>query len=547
MRINKAFHGIFLLALFGGPAYAQGPVLPQTFQNAIRTAAQPGANNRNNLIQAANVNGVAVQEFVQYVSAKVERKNLESAYAATFQNMLKAAENGRVDEQAGGSASVSGAAGAAVRAGITGLLTGALESGGLTQTLDQSVLTLRANGEGLFRFLSGQDILPVCSSPDDTACDPSPWNNLELGVSLNVSDSNSVTVKGQSPVTGAELAGLVTSNKNQVTAASARFVILNSRDLRSSSYREAWKVWYNNNKASLQPAGVDLVKAVNDVFNAYVSIAAKDSSGNAIKDANGITVTLYDQWLKETQDQLRDPNNSTAEQLTKVVTERLDLLEQQMRAAVPSFDAKIQVAATAYSRFTSLMNEGIQLANKPMLTLEANYSQPTLQPKLVTAKVVFAWSPKGMGTVNRGTVTLNAGVSRYTKPQPVDTTGKTNVWRDAQFALQFDRSMGGQNAPAVFTLGTYVQHQISPGIINIPDGTTAPGTGIPLPGNAKQLLAPKGTIAVVHAGVTLQLPNSGAKIPIGISWSNRTELLQGNEVRGHISFSFDTHSLLLLK
>jgi hypothetical protein len=34
-----------------------------------------------------------------------------------------------------------------------------------------------------------------------------------------------------------------------------------------------------------------------------------------------------------------------------------------------------------------------------------------------------------------------------------------------------------------------------------------------------------------------------AKIPFGVTWSNRTELIKANEVRGHIGFTFDWDSL----
>ena len=100
------------------------------------------------------------------------------------------------------------------------------------------------------------------------------------------------------------------------------------------------------------------------------------------------------------------------------------------------------------------------------------------------------------------------------------------------------------NGAVALTLGGYFQYQMSPALIMIPGGATAPG-GVPLPGDATMLLAPKGTIAVAHASITLQIPNSGIRLPIGISWSNRTELLTGTEVRAHIGFSFDTHSVLL--
>jgi hypothetical protein len=58
------------------------------------------------------------------------------------------------------------------------------------------------------------------------------------------------------------------------------------------------------------------------------------------------------------------------------------------------------------------------------------------------------------------------------------------------------------------------------------------------------LLAPKGNIVVAQAMVNFAL-KSGTRLPLGVTWSNRTDLLKGNEFRGHVGFTFDWSSLLL--
>jgi hypothetical protein len=72
----------------------------------------------------------------------------------------------------------------------------------------------------------------------------------------------------------------------------------------------------------------------------------------------------------------------------------------------------------------------------------------------------------------------------------------------------------------------------------------APNTNIVLPGSAATPLAPKGNMVVAQAMATFGL-KSGFRIPVGITWSNRTDLIKGNEVRGHVGFNFDWSSLLL--
>jgi len=521
MRTFKLL-GSLCLILNASSLPAQDMTQFKPFIDAI--VRDPNTDTRyTNLV---DVNANNRQGLIQYL-----RTSQTTMFATTFNKLLQAVENGRVDEQSGGSATAGGAASAAEKAGITGLITGALESGAMTQTLSQNVLTLRGNADGLFRFLTGQPVIPICASPTDTSCDASPWNNLELTTSLAVSGSNTQAVSGQTP-TGTQVAGLLTSDKRQFSSASARYVILNSRDLRSPSYRTAWLAWYNSNLTQLKTVGGDLLKGQDDIFNPLM--LDKDAKGNL----------FYDQWLMDTVSLLKGVKPVTEAGLEAVFQKQLAILETRIRVIVPDLNTKLDTASSAYGRFFALNNQGIELANKPMLTFEATYSEPSLQPKVVDATAIFAWSPKAKGTTNPGTLTLNGGVSFYTKAQPTDTRGNTSTIKDAQFAGQFDRPLGTSGA-ATLSIGGYFQYQLSPGLINIPAGTVAPGTNIPLPGNAMQLLAPKGTIAVAQASITLQLPNSGVKVPIGISWSNRTDLLTGNEIRAHIGFTFDTHSLLL--
>jgi hypothetical protein len=51
---------------------------------------------------------------------------------------------------------------------------------------------------------------------------------------------------------------------------------------------------------------------------------------------------------------------------------------------------------------------------------------------------------------------------------------------------------------------------------------------------------------VADATVTVRTARNGVKIPVGFSWSNRTDLAKGSEFRGHIGLSFDSVPLLLL-
>ena len=79
------------------------------------------------------------------------------------------------------------------------------------------------------------------------------------------------------------------------------------------------------------------------------------------------------------------------------------------------------------------------------------------------------------------------------------------------------------------TLAAYYQYQLQPAVIKT-------GWGM--------LPLPKGNMIVLEAKVTLTMKSSGVKFPVGITWSNRTDLINARDVRGHIGVSYDFDSLL---
>ena len=258
------------------------------------------------------------QQFIDYIVST-------NAFNATFRTLQKSVENGRVDEQAGASANAGGSASAAEKAGLTGLVTAALESGALTQTLDQNLFTVRGNAEGLFRFLSGQEVLPQCVNATDMSCDPSPLNNLELTASFAISKSNTQTVIGKNVSGGATLTALLTSDKRQFSSATARYAIINSRDLRSKVYRDAWNAWFNQNRAALMQASSDLLTAENAIFQA---IQTEDVNGKALSPGG---VSLYDAWRNNANNVLRNVMPRTEPTVTAAFLEQLDHLIAQIR------------------------------------------------------------------------------------------------------------------------------------------------------------------------------------------------------------------------
>jgi hypothetical protein len=53
-----------------------------------------------------------------------------------------------------------------------------------------------------------------------------------------------------------------------------------------------------------------------------------------------------------------------------------------------------------------------------------------------------------------------------------------------------------------------------------------------------------GNLGLVQATLTIPISNTGVSIPFSISWANRTELIQENDVRGSVGLSFNLDTLI---
>jgi hypothetical protein len=504
------------------------------FQIPEIIARAPGERT-DRLNDLADVLGTHTFAFVYYALPP-------GAVGDSFKEFLQSAERTRVDRQIGSSLE-GGSTSTVSRTGLAPLFAFALESGAVTQTVDQNVATVRANADGLIRFLSNREVIPGCAQ-NDPACDaPGPLKNLELSASLNVSGSGTNTLGGTTPGTNNSVDFAALINQRQFASATARYAVMNNRDPRSNAYRMKWLAWFQTNQAALSSAGADLVAYVAAVLK---KVQTTDENDRTVVDIN--PANTYARWLADTRARLQSAP-PTAADWQNVLHRQLTLLVDKMRALDPDFGARLADLSQAYVRYLALRRDLVStLVTDPGLTLEYTFAEPAVQPKLHTVKVAYAFSPQGAtGEPNPGTMTFNAALDYFQDPQPTGAQQNTSRWKDAQASVQFDRPLGPADSSARLSIGAFYQYQIHPGIITIPSGaTTLPGASVPLPSIGSRLLAPPGSIYSAQAVLTIRLAGSGIEIPIGISWSNRTDLVSGNEVRGHIGLTFDSTPLLLM-
>jgi hypothetical protein len=509
--------------------------------------------------------------FAYYVVNKADP--LDPLNKSSILSFLSKAAESRIDSQNGGPSSSGGTTSVVERSGISDVLGAALESGAVTQSVSGSTLTLQGNALSIERFVTGQDVFQYCSY-DQPDCDgkfAAFLNKLSGSASLGLSNASTQTVAGTVAMSGAQGASggtgaaggaqtsasaLIQDSASHLTGLTVRYQAINQLDLRSQAYLDAFAAAFSD--PTLQKAA--------DTANQSPDFSWFDPARDPDRD-----------WLL---------NKAAPSIIGMVTASRSESdLEKKFAAEVPKqWDSQLDrwktkgltvddlkkflQAINAYmlARDAALNAARQKLANG--LTFEYDYSRPSNQPRISTARVIYTFHPGTISadtsttaqpgakaaqagapaankpattsatpskTVNDSAVTFNFAADLYDSPPP-----GTNALRDLQAAVQLDHHFGN----TIATLAGYYQYQHSPAALTIGAGNLAPGTNIVLNGTAATLLAPKGNIVVAQAMVTFPL-KSGTKLPVSVTWSNRTDLLKGNELRGHVGFNFDWSSLLL--
>jgi len=123
-------------------------------------------------------------------------------------------------------------------------------------------------------------------------------------------------------------------------------------------------------------------------------------------------------------------------------------------------------------------------------------------------------------TVNASTKLVNGTLSRATPDR----------LRDAQVAVQLDAPLLRRvdTGTFLFSLSGKYQYLRRDAAAGLVAATTA-----------------SGSIAVAQMKLTIPLGTSGAKIPLSVSFANRTESINEHDVRGNVGLTYDLDALFV--
>ncbi len=389
----------------------------------------------------------------------------------------------RVTQQIGAPAGALGSTTVTEKSDLPDVVAAAFESGGVTRTVSGNAVTFSLNGDGIYKFLTGQNL-----------CVPEGWGLKDFSAfaTFQTSDPGTQSATVADPATGKNQSITFLPDPHTLNAAGLQWAINNPHD--------------SSNVAARQ----DFVDALQDLVNSVPQsefLAVFESMRGRAE---------FEEYLNGLQ-QLpagKDPKADVLASAARAI--RADaLLPMRLAATAARFRALIP----AQTRF-SLANSGLAFSVK------YGYNKPYNQNAIHNAKVIVNYTPKSKLV----SVTGNFGVDVF-------GNGMQSGIRDLQVSASALRPIPAiEGMPAQVSLAVYYQYQKENALLVFGPGNSV--QGISLPDAASTLLAPKGNIFIAQALLTLT-KNNTALVPIGFTYSNRTELLTGSEIRGHVGIQFN--------
>ena len=457
---------------------------------AAKTGPQLGvADEISNLVNVRDNNWRAFLLYVQARSSMVDASPVEDA---------------RVDKQVGAPAG-AGSTSLVSKGSVPGILGFAVENGALTQTTSSTTVTLRGNLVGWLDLLKNQAFI---LSYQDGSGVVRALRRVSYSLTLNT-DSGATAEpapSGPAALTPQAIRAQLDRTTQQLAGYSVRMAIVDQRDPRTAA-----------NRASIATLAdtqlVELLKA-NRAFDDFLNSAE-----------------YSEKWLQDAVDQLSDPTTPLAlAQIQRILYQRLEALRLLMINRIDGFEDEVArnlLALNAYDKARRRLFETIR--KRPLFAFEYVNAKTSDLPDSSTIRFIGEgqWGSRVDLTANAAMTFQHAGTVPL--PEPKDIGGQ----RDFQLAAQMDVPLGSLDKRV--SAGTGIGAPVVGVAFLLQDLTDR--AAVSFAGNTFTI--DKGMIVAVQGKVTVSVKGSGVKIPLSISYANRTEMLKEKDVRGHIGVTFD--------
>lgn len=449
-----------------------------------------------------------------------------SATKGAIADILRTVGQARPDRQISPGSQANGTTSLVSKAGSTELIALALDAGVLTRSVNGATTTLSTNADQLFRVITGNDPDCIIQCRGLGQFGNRVLNFINISASFDVAQPNPTTTATSGQASGATPLAVssitVPTGVGKLSNITARYQMLNRFDPRGEKFKQAWKEQLPALTPGVNQIGDD-TDAVDDILQEHapyslsekdhekkiepaqdklVQAAAKDPTGKALAEA------FEEFWNDVTSEALKDP-------------------------ALPPAVARVMQDRAIYR--TAWLN-ALHAAVGNLLTFEYSFNHPVQQPETHDLKLIY-----GYNFDKYGMLTFNGSASLYST---IPAGAKYGRLHYGQVSAEYDRNLSSManSLQAQMSLAGYWQYQPEPSILNIPAGTMAPGTNILVPNGTQVFVGTAGSLYVTQAKITIKAAG-GIDVPIGVSWSNKTELLTGSRVGAQFGINYNFSSL----
>jgi hypothetical protein len=401
---------------------------------------------------------------------------------------LVEAEEARTDKQVEGGPENAGTTSLVVKGGAPTVLGFAVANGALTESRSGTTYTFRGNPVGIVKLLQNKTF-------DESYLEDErdPVTRFLKKTSFAVSfDAD----RGREP-------GVFTADRQQVSSYAVRHEFVNERDPRHRKYEKAFADF-------LAQEGNNLALSVYNTFETLLE-GTPGTVGRRFKDP------ALRAWFEETKARIAaaapgDVEATFKEQLDKFPVG--DKLLTETRDAVGGFAQNFAGYLRARKK---LLDE---IAKGKVITFEYTNNREVNAPDLSNFRFIAETGVFG----GKADLTANASLTFFNS-RPAAGAGRV---RDFQFAGQLDVPFKVTNVGSfVFSFAGKYERVLENATAL--DGTLLPGT--------------KGDIAAGQ--FKLEVPFiGGIRLPLSVTFANRTELVREREVRGNFGFTFDMDKIL---
>jgi hypothetical protein len=538
--------------LFDGVLVAQTTPQQTKICEARHIAADACVNLANELsrktlggaasIQEIDLPQTYIQNFSQnlapYAILATIRTGLNSEASEDLQSALQTLSTNGLVNQAGGAASSNGSTNLVTKPTTTDFLSMAAESGAFTDTLNGSTSTIHANALGLIKYFNE---LPIFMRSNVKGADE--IQPLNFNVTLNVSQTGSTQAPSSgnanktAPVNLATI--FVPSNNASLSSFGVTYAIYRPFNPQSAKATAAWATAVSSAKATLQ-TNTELLRSTLSTLLPTAQVQDLFSD-KALAPALG-------KWHSDAgaAERLSDPN-AAFKALAKAYA---IYVQAYCKALIAKPDGPAN--AMAYVKAVQSFEDSVYaVVNKargtPLATIGYTYTPSAQKPGshafTTTVSYSFAGSATGESRsfLTGAQITGNFGVSIFANVPAGAVYGRL---QDLQGSAEFDLPVGGTSTQSIgtFSVAGYGQYQYNPTVLNITSANVLPGTNITLPANAQSLLGTSGWLGIVQGKFVFNL-KKGLSVPVAVKWSNKTDLLQANDVRGQVGISYDFSAL----